>query len=91
MTQAERASLERLEDNLGKRLDGIAETVNGIDTRLRDVEIAVAEQRGANVQRAANSTSRVQWVGVAVAAAVIVVALPAAVLAIVNLIGAAGG
>ena len=91
MTQAERASLERLEDMIGRRLDGIEGKVDGVDARLRKVEIDVATMHGADGQAARAGASRVQWIGLTLSVAVILIALPASVLAIINVVGAVGG
>ena len=86
MTSAERASLERLEDMLGRRLERMEAKIDGIDARLRQVEKIQAEQQGAHQERKDSSSSRIQVIGVILACAVAVTALPAAIYAIVSLI-----
>lgn len=91
MTQGERASLERLEDNVMKRLDGIATTVDGIDERLRKVELTQATHIGALQERKDSHASRLSTAGIVLAAAVVVIGLPAAVVMVVNLVQLVGG
>jgi len=91
VTQAERASLERLEDAITTRLDRIEGKVDGIDVRLRVVETVQARHEGADEQKAAASSGRVQSVGMAVSIGMLLFGLPASVWAILNVIQAVSG
>lgn len=91
MTQGERASLERLEDLLTKRLDSIADDVKGIDSRLRNVEQVQATHIGALQERKDSSASRLQTAGIMLAAAMIVIGIPASAVAVTTFIQLVGG
>lgn len=87
MTAAERVSLERLEDMLGRRLDRIETKVDAIDTRVRLVEIATAGSEAANEKGQRILGSSVQ-VGFLFATMIgVLLAIPAAIYAASNVLG----
>ena len=70
---------------MGGRFDRIDDSQNQLEARLRRVEGFVSTEIGKQAMRKDTSTGRLQWVGIALAVAVLFVALPASVIAIIHL------
>lgn len=91
MTSGERASLERLEDKFDHWAERFDNKIEDIDVRLRNVETTQAQHLGAIRERKDASTSRIQTAGVVLAGAVVLIALPAAVVAVTTLVSLVSG
>jgi hypothetical protein len=91
MTQGERASLDRLEEKFDRWSERIEGKVDAIDGRLRDVEIQAATARGEKDERKEASSSRLQTAGIVLAAAVVLVGIPAAAVAVTTFVQLVGG
>ena len=90
MTAAERSELAELRGEMAARFDRIDGNIAALDARMRAAESFVSSEQGRRAAREGYATGRLQWIGVAVAFAVSLIAVPGAVVAVLQIAGVLG-
>jgi len=90
VTGVERATLERLEDAITRRLDRIEGKVDGVAERVRRVELEQAAFHGAREEATSSGGRRLAQAGVALSIGMLLIGVPAAVWAVVSIVTTVG-